>query len=194
MKLLVFSVLFLLILWILWHGYRRWYINPKLERHLDESAAALKPLESKLKNWQKIAPREVEPFAADYRYRLHLYKLLSDYNRTGLFPSAWLTEKYFAQAYMAEWLHFPTEWNAYPEKLEHLTTVLLIQGEIRVRYHVFRFAGKDDKFYLGVAGPYTEDSIATDHPYGTFSRFQEDGTVSPEEEVRWVHEHITMKK
>jgi hypothetical protein len=44
---------------------------------------------------------------------------------------------------------------------------------------------------IGVCGPYGKESLPYDIPKRVFSRFYVLGTVSPESEVLWVHNHIS---
>jgi len=43
---------------------------------------------------------------------------------------------------------------------------------------------------IGVSGPYTALSQPYDAPLRVFSRFSKLGSVTSEQEVKWVHENI----
>jgi hypothetical protein len=70
-----------------------------------------------------------------------------------------------------------------------------------VHYEVFKcrvnephWAAKDG-WFLGVVGPYFDDSKPYDFPQATFSRI--DSTIdkiTPDEEAKWVHENISMRR
>jgi hypothetical protein len=48
---------------------------------------------------------------------------------------------------------------------------------------------------LGVAGPYFDDSQPYDFPGATFARVDSKfGVISAEEEAKWVHENIGLRK
>jgi hypothetical protein len=53
--------------------------------------------------------------------------------------------------------------------------------------------GFSDGLILGVAGPFLKHSRPYEIPLRVFSRFNEIGTISALEEVRWVHAHIGGK-
>jgi len=108
-----------------------------------------------------------------------------------------------AESHLANWLEFPTELDAIPDEMEHIKRVSIDfdgQGN-NVHYEVFKYRVNEphwaakDGWILGVVGPYFDDSEPYSPAVATFSRVSSTvDKMTPEEEARWVHENISMKR
>ena len=163
----------------------------------------VKPLYDKLKIGVDLTPEEVKPFAADLLSRETTYQLLSEHQKSSLFPEELFTIEKAAESNLANWLEFPTELDACPDEIEYIKRVGIDfdQQNHLVFYEVFKYktyephwAAKDG-WILGVVGPYFEDSKPYDFPQATFSRVSSTlEKVTPDEEAKWVHEHISRRR
>jgi hypothetical protein len=163
----------------------------------------IKALYDKLENGLLVTSDDVLPFAENLLTRYTTFQLLSDHNKIDLFPKEYGTLVKSAESNLANWLEFPTELDACPDEIEHIKRVTFdFDGKNNlVHYEVFKYrigephwAAKND-WILGVVGPYFDDSKPYDFPQATFSRV--DSTldkVAPDDEAKWVHENISMKR
>lgn len=108
-----------------------------------------------------------------------------------------------AESNLANWLEFPTELDACPDEMEHIKRVTFdFDGRNNnVHYEVFKYRVNEphwaakNGWMLGVVGPFFDDSKPYDHPGATFSRTGSTvDKVSPDEEAKWVHENISMRR
>jgi hypothetical protein len=94
------------------------------------------------------------------------------------------------------WLEFPTELGRAPDEIKPLAKILLDDGVSM--YYVFKYRSEQPRWaaklnwMMGAAGPYHSDSTSYDVPKRIFSRFNSVGTISPEEEVKWMHENVNQ--
>lgn len=163
----------------------------------------VKPLYDKLKTGHDLTSAEVKPFAADLLSRETTYQLLSEHQKSSLFPEELFTIEKAAESNLANWLEFPTELDACPDEIEHIKRVGIDFDEQNhmVFYEVFKYKTHEphwaakDGWILGVVGPYFEDSKPYDFPQATFSRVSSTlEKTSPDEEAKWVHEHISRRR
>ncbi|TWI77927.1 hypothetical protein IQ13_4168 [Lacibacter cauensis] len=163
----------------------------------------VKALYDKLESGQPLTGPDVLPFAENVLTRELTYQLLSDYKRTDLFPEQYYTIVQAAESNLANWLEFPTELDACPDEMKHVQRVSIdFDGQHNfVHYEVFRcrvnephWAAKDG-WFLGVVGPYFDDSKPYDFPHATFSRISSKADqITAEEEAMWVHQNISMRR
>jgi hypothetical protein len=174
--------------------------NNKLNK---ERFERIKPLYDKLENGQTITVQDVLPFARNLLTRQVAFQLLSDHNKTDLFPQEYFTLVRGAESNLANWLEFPTELDACPDEMEHIKRVTFdFDGQNNnVHYEVFKYRVNEphwaakDGWIVGVVGPFFDDSKPYDHPAATFSRVSSTlDKVSAEEEAKWVHENISMRR
>ncbi|MBT1697441.1 hypothetical protein KK083_11175 [Fulvivirgaceae bacterium PWU4] len=173
--------------------------NSKLNK---ERFERIKPLYDKLESKQAITIQDVFPFAKNLLTREVTFQLLSDHNKTDLFPAEFFTLVKGAESNLANWLEFPTELDACPDEMEHVKRVTIdFDGHKNyVHYEVFKYRVNEphwaakDGWILGVVGPFFDDSKPYDHPGATFSRINSILKVSPDEEAKWVHENISMRR
>jgi hypothetical protein len=148
---------------------------------------------------EKAMEADILPLAENPSTRHALFGILNGFKRKDLFPENFNTLEKSAQSFLANWLEFPTELNAAPDKIEFYEKISLEENDQPLDYLVFRFkklpppSGLSDGWILGVAGPFQKHSRPYEIPLRVFNRFNEIGTVSTLEEVRWVHEHIGRK-
>jgi hypothetical protein len=163
----------------------------------------VKELHNKLENAQALAEQDVFPFAKNLLTRQTAFQLLSDYNKINVFPKEYNTLIKGAESNLANWLEFPTELGACPDEIEHMKRVTFdFDGKNNyVHYEVFKYRMNEphwaakNGWILGVVGPYFDDSKPYDFPQATFSRVSSTlDKIVPEEEAKWVHENISMRR
>jgi uncharacterized protein YxeA len=168
-----------------------------------ERSDRVKELHDRLESKQELTEQDVTPFAKNILTRQATYQLLSDYNKTNLFPKEYNTLVKGAESNLANWLEFPTELDACPDEIEHIKRVTFdFDGQDNfVHYEVFKYRVNEphwaakDGWILGVVGPYFDDSKPYDFPQATFSRVSSTlDKITPDEEARWVHENISMRR
>ena len=163
----------------------------------------VRELYDKLESGQEITENDILPFAKNILTRQTAFQLLADYDKRNIFPKEFNNLISGAESNLANWLEFPTELDACPDEMEHIKRVTFdFDGENNfVHYEVFKcrvnephWAAKDG-WFLGVVGPYFDDSKPYDFPQATFSRISSTiNKVTPEEEAKWVHENISMRR
>ena len=181
--------------------YRHFAFQKESEQNSKLKFERIEKIYNKLENGEEIEKSEIYSYAKDFKTRVTTYQLLEEHNLTDLFPKEFITTEKFAESYLVGWLEFPTELDAIPDEIEQTERVSIDFDGNNVYYHVFKFrvnephwAGKDG-WMLGVVGPYFDDSKPTDYPGSTFSRLSSKyGEVTAEEEAKWVHENISMKR
>lgn len=165
--------------------------------------ARIKPIYEKLKNDEPISLDEILPYAQNILTREATFQLLTEYNKTDLFPAEYNNLIKGAESNLANWLEFPTELDACPDELEHIKRVTFdIDGQEKLaHYEVFKYRVNEphwaakDGWILGVVGPYSDNSKPYDFPHATFSRISSTlEKISPEEEAKWVHENISLRR
>ncbi|GGA84693.1 hypothetical protein [Puia dinghuensis] len=163
----------------------------------------VKTLYGKLERREAITAEEVLPYAENLLTRESTFHLLRNGDQLHLFPHEYLTIIKGAESKLANWLEFPTELNACPDEIEHLKRVTIdFDGQNNlVHYEVFKYRVNEPHWaakggwILGVVGPYFDDSNPYDAAQATFSRVGSTlDKVSPEEEAKWVHENISMRR
>lgn len=163
----------------------------------------VKTLYDKLENGQSVTTEEVLPYAKDILTRQTVFQLLNSYSKTDIFPKEYFTLLKAAESNLANWLEFPTELGTCPDEIEHIKRVTFdFDGQNNfVHYEVFKYRVNEphwaakEGWCLGVVGPYFDDSNPYDFPKSTFSRIGSTlERVSPEDEAKWVHQNISMKR
>ncbi|MBO9683840.1 MAG: FeoB-associated Cys-rich membrane protein [Flavisolibacter sp.] len=163
----------------------------------------VKELYDKLESGQELTDKDVLPFAKNIMTREAAFRLLVDHNKIDLFPKEYNNLIAGAESNLANWLEFPTELDACPDEIEHIKRVTFdFDGQNNfVHYEVFKYRVNEphwaakDGWILGVVGPYFDDSNPYDFPHSTFSRISSTlDKVTPEEEAKWVHENLSMRR
>ncbi|EMR02759.1 hypothetical protein [Cesiribacter andamanensis] len=163
----------------------------------------IKPLYDQLENDGELSHQQIYEYAKSAQTREMTYLLLSEHNKADAFPAEFNTIVKAAESNLVSWLEFPTELNACPDEIEHLKRVTIdFDGQQNyVHYEVFKYKTYEPHWaakggwILGVVGPYFDDSKPYDHPSATFSRVSSRlETTTPDEEAKWVHENISMRK
>lgn len=121
-----------------------------------------------------------------------LYQLLHHYNRTDLFPAAYLSPESQGEAVLAYWLMHPNELQDAPAAIQLVDKVEREREGNGAHYYVYRYrmgAGhwaEKDGWLLGVAGPFAEDEAPYSGSASAFSRCgDKEGTIESEELVDW---------
>ena len=160
-------------------------------------------LYDKFESGRIITVADIYDFAENVLTREPTFQLLQEYNQEQIFPKEFYTIQKAAESNLANWLDFPTELDACPDQIEYLTriTIDLDEENNYFHYEVFRYRINEPHWaaklgwILGVVGPYFDDSKPYDTPYSTFSRVSSSIVKrSPDEEAKWVHEHISMRR
>ncbi|MFC7668563.1 hypothetical protein ACFQT0_15210 [Hymenobacter humi] len=163
----------------------------------------IEELYNKLESGHPLVEQDILPYAENLLTRETTFQLLSDHNKTHIFPKEYHTLIRGAESSLANWLEFPTELDACPDNIEHLERVTWdFDGKNNlVHYEVFKYRMNEphwaakDGWILGVVGPYFDDSKPYDIPQATFSRTSSKlDEVTPYEEAKWVHENISMQR
>lgn len=173
-----------------------YYVNRKFWKLAAHKYRIFEPLIQKLRLGQEVNENEILSLAEDPSTRIALFGILEAHNRKDLFPTEYFNREKGAEGFLVNWLEFPTELGIAPHEITLHTKITLEENEV-LDYYVFRYrtmpphwAAKHN-WMMGVSGPYVETSKPYDVPRRVFSRFNEVGSsISAENEVRWVHEHI----
>jgi hypothetical protein len=174
---------------------RYWYVQEKLKQITSIKFNILKVLTQKLSMQTTVSEEEVIALAGLPSVRLILYDILVAHERQDLFPTEFYTEEKGAESYLVNWLEFPTELGRTADEVFLLKNVTL-NDPVRLHYYVFKFRSSTPRWanklgwMLGVCGPYDDHSLPFDIPKKTFSRFNPMDLITPEAEVKWVHEKI----
>jgi hypothetical protein len=183
--------------------YRYVKVHKQNRQLNDRLLAAIRPLQEKLESGQAVDQQDVLPYAKDLATRELTFTLLNHFGKRELFPDEYYTLIKGAEGSLANWLRFPTELDAIPDEMEHVKRVTVDFDEEghKVHYEVFKYRTHEphwaakSSWMLGVVGPYFDDSKPYDPVGSTFSRMGNTiDTISPEEEVMWVHKNISLRR
>lgn len=140
-----------------------------------------------------VSPQQILAIARSPEVRNPLARGLERVGRQALFPREFNNQVAFAESDMVEWLTYPTELGQAPDdiKLLKVVSVDTKSADGWLDYYVFKFrtlephwAAKNG-WVLGVSGPFIRrDSPTPTSQGGTFSTFEAEGAVSPEEYVK----------
>jgi hypothetical protein len=196
MKTVLIAILVLTLLIAVAVLFNNYIIKQRFRKFIKRKYDAIHALRQKLETSERVSDNEIMPLVRQPALRQGVYQVLSSYNRTDLFPSYYYTCEKGAESYLVTWLEFPTELGRAPEEIQLLSTVALEQGQstyyvFKYRSHLPPWAAKLS-WMLGVAGPYSINTLPYDVPGRIFSRFNTIDTISVEDEVKWVHENINQ--
>lgn len=175
--------------------YRNYYVVWKSNNQLRRKFLALSPLLAKLKTQQAIDSIEVLEIVVIPGLRHALFRMLEDFGKTDLFPAEYLSREKGAESHMVIWLEYPTELGNAPDEIILLSRVLH-NADAGLEYFVFKFFSvrplwaARNGWMIGVSGPYAALAQPYDAPLRVFSRFNKVGSVTDEQEVKWVHDNI----
>jgi uncharacterized protein YxeA len=173
-----------------------YFAKRKFRRFIKKKYAAIQGLTQKLEDEQLILRHEIMALINQPGLRQAVFQILSSYQRTDLFPPEYNTIEKGAESYMVTWLEFPTELGRAPDEIKLLAKIS-IEDDV-LTYCVFKYRAEEPRWaakmnwMMGVAGPYSSESLPYDVPKRIFSRFNKLGSISPEEEVKWVHENVNQ--
>ena len=203
MKVLIITIGIIILAILLFFAFRFFKVKSQNEKLNQQRFERIKPLLDKLESGQNISTAEVLPYAKNLLTRESTFELLKEKNKLDIFPKEYYSIIKGAESNLAIWLEFPTELDACPDEIEHIKRVTIdFDGKGNfVHYEVFKYRVNEphwaakDGWILGVVGPYFDDSKPYDFPTATFSRISSTlDKVTPEEEVKWVHENISTRK
>lgn len=176
----------------------------KQHRELNEKRfERIKPLVEKIESGQQLTKEDVIPYAKNLLTRDLTFQLLHHKGNTAIFPEEYNTLIKGAESNLANWLEFPTELGACPDEIEHMKRVTFdFDGQNNlVHYEVFKYRFNEphwaskNGWILGVVGPYFDDSQPYAPAQCTFSRASSTlANTTPEEEAKWVHENLAMRR
>ena len=134
---IILGVISLIVIFIV---YRLITVKRQKNELNDERFERIKPLYDKLESGQLVSEIQVLPFAQNMMTREMSFQLLSDREKTHLFPKEFNTIIAAAESNLANWLEFPTELDACPDEIEHIERVTFdFDGENNyVHYEVFK--------------------------------------------------------
>lgn len=200
----IFIIVGIIILIIVIFAVYRYLKVLKQNRQLNQKRFdRIKLLYEKFENNQTVSKEDILPYAQNLLTRETTYQLLRRYDKVDLFPEKFYNFIKGAESNLANWLEFPTELDACPDEIEHLKRVTFDfdnQNNL-VHYEVFQYRVNEphwaakEGWCLGIVGPFFEDSKPYDFAHATFSRIGSTvDKVTPEDEAKWVHENISMRK
>lgn len=190
MKTILISILVLALLigaaWL----YRDFYIKREIKKLAFKKYEIIEPLMQKLVLKEEVSESEIMTLAEDPSLRNGVFRALVAYDRKDLFPIEYSTHEKAAESFLVNWLEFPTELGTAPDEIEFLEKITLNESE-DLDYYVFKYrTAMKYNWMIGVSGPYKKDYLLYEAPLRVFSRFKTLESVSPENEVKWVHENI----
>ena len=183
--------------------FRLFDVKKKKQKLELERSARILPLYNKLATTGDLTAEDVLPFAQNLLTRYDTFLYLKALDELKLFPEEYFTLIKGAESSLAVWLEFPTELDTCPDEIEHIKRVTVdFDGRNNlIHYEVFKYRvnpphwAAGNGWMLGVVGPFFDDSKPYDFPAATFSRANSTvDKVTPEEEVKWVHENIAMRR
>jgi hypothetical protein len=196
MKTILLGILVLTILTVIIVFVNDYLLKRKFRRFIEKKYQEVYPLKEKLDANVVIIDNDILNLIIQPGYRQAVYQLLSNYKREDMFPKEYFTQEKAAESFLVTWLEYPTELGKAPDEIELLTKVLLDEN---LAYYVFKFRSNKPQWaarfhwMTGVVGPYAEGSMPYAIPKRVFSRFNTVDAISPEREVRWVHENINQR-
>lgn len=197
MKPVLIGILLLTFLIVIAVFINDYIIKRKFRSFIRKKYNSIQGLRQKLDAEEYIGEEQIMKLVEQPALRQAVFQVLNSYHRSELFPANYYSYEKGAESYLVTWLEFPTELGRAPDEIEFLTTVML---EDRVStYYVFKYKTDEPRWaaklnwMMGVAGPYTPNNLPYDVPKRIFSRFNTPNRISPEEEVKWVHENINQR-
>jgi hypothetical protein len=170
--------------------YRDFYVKREVRKLAFRKYEIIEPLMQKLASKEDISETEIMILAKDPSMRSGVFRALETYNMKNLFPTEYANHEKAAESFLVSWLEFPTELGIAPDEIELLEKITLNATE-ELDYYVFKYRTKTRlNWMVGVSGPYKKEHLLYEAPLRVFSRFKTVDSISPENEVRWVHENI----
>ena len=174
-----------------WH----YYVRRKSLKLAKQKYDLIRPLILKLNAGEMPSREEIATLAQQPSLRAIVFEMLNIHKQNDLFPAEYYTLEKSAESSMVMWLEFPTELNRAPESIELMAYVPHPEDKA-LNYYVFRYLARPTRWstrnawMLGVCGPYSQHSRPYDPPLRVYSRFNTIDSITPEEEVQWIHQHI----
>ncbi len=153
---------------------------------------ALNPIAERLSEGRSVEQAEIAALAKKPEYRPLLHKMLTNFDRIGLFPTEYLSFSAQGEGLLAYWMMHPNELQAAPSEMELVEALDREQNGEPVKFHVYRYrmpAGhwaEKDGWLLGLAGPFIESDVPYSGMPGAFSRCgDKEGEIQPAALVDW---------
>ncbi|MEI9918315.1 MAG: hypothetical protein WDO14_05870 [Bacteroidota bacterium] len=168
--------------------YRLISVRNGRRKQYEAQMKQLQPLLDALKK-PGVSENDIRPFVNNFRTRSITHETLLNENKLNLFPAEYLTIEKSAEGDLANWLSFPTEFDSYPDEMEHLEKVMVKGDQPGSYFHVFKFRTNEPHWaakygwMVGISGPYDESSQPYEHAYGNFSNLTKLSDTTPGKEV-----------
>jgi len=172
-----------------------YYVQRRFRKLTLQKYDLMRPLILKLSAGEIPSRDEIATLAQQASLRSLVFDILSMHRQCDLFPDEYNTLEKSAESSMVMWLEFPTELGRAPESIELMAHVTHPEDDA-LKYYVFRYLARPTRWsmrnawMMGVCGPYSRHSKPYDPPLRVYSRFNTTDSITPEEEVRWIHKHI----
>lgn len=179
------------------YGWGR-LVQSKLRKLAKQKYDAVKPLIDQLAAGKQPTEAELILLVKNASLRRVVFDLLVLHGRSELFPPRYCTLEKGAESDLVTWLEFPTELGQAPESIELVMRITIPEDRFP-GYFVFKYFARPSRWarhsawMLGVCGPYYEESKPYDLPLRVYSRFNIVGSITPEVEAHWIHEHISPR-
>ncbi len=195
MKTVLLAILILTFVIVIGIFITDYFAKRSFKRFIAQNYKAVNHLTQKLLKSEAISEDEILKLVTQPGLRQAVFQLLTSYGRKELFPSTYDTLEKGSESFLVTWLEFPTELGHAPDEIKLFTNVSISSDEV---YYVFQYRSQQPKWaaklgwMIGVVGPYSSNSSPYDVPDRIFSRFNAVGSITAEEEVKWVHENINQ--
>lgn len=197
-KLIIAILILVILLPVIWM-YREVSIMFRVDLAAFRKFKTMQPLIRKFAYNEKVLPSEIAFLVSNPSFRCGIFRLLNTYRHLELFPDEYFTQEKAAESFLVNWLEFPTELGKPPDEIEMVRKINLWSDE-ELAYYVFKFRidaphwAAQYNWMIGVVGPYQNDTSPYQEPLKIFSRFNSIQNVSPEMEVQWVHNNISVNR
>ena len=195
MKTVIIAILILTFIIVIGIFLTDFFAKRNFRKFISRKYNAVSNLNQKLIKGHAISEEDILELVTQPGLRQAVHQLLHSYGREELFPAGYDTCESASESYLVTWLEFPTELGQAPDEIKFLTTVLIGSDDL---YYVFQYRSQRPRWagklgwMIGVVGPYSSASSPYAVPNRIYSRFNTLGTISPEEEVKWVHSNINQ--
>jgi hypothetical protein len=175
--------------------YGQFYLRRRIWMLASQKYKVVQPLIDKLATHEPVPEETIRTLAMNPSFRCGLFHMLEATNSGLLFPLEYYSHEKGAEAYLVNWLEYPTELGAAPVQIV-LHSKITLHDQQPLDYFVFKYKAASlperihSDWMFGVSGPYSKTSLPFDMPRRVFSRFNSIGSITAREEVEWVHKNI----
>lgn len=196
MKTILLGILLFTFLIVAILFFNDYFVKQKFRNFIAKKYKAIQGIKHQLESKEIIDAIEILNLVKQPGLRHAVYQMLQAYDMSALFPADYFTHEKGAESFLVTWLEYPTELGRAPDEIELLTKITLEENGLD--YYVFKYRTIKPKWaaklnwMMGVTGPYSTNSSPYDVPKRIFSRFNTVNSVSPKNEVTWVHQNINQ--